>query len=72
MTYRGQVKNGVIVLDEPLTLPEGTIVKVEAAEPNADLEGLKAGLLQLAGMVKGLPSDMARNHDHYIHGTSPK
>jgi hypothetical protein len=21
------------------------------------------------GKAKGLPSDMARNHDHYIHGT---
>jgi len=28
-------------------------------------------LLKLAGTVKGLPPDMAENHDHYIHG-APK
>jgi hypothetical protein len=26
-------------------------------------------LLALAGTAEGLPSDMARNHDHYLHGT---
>ena len=26
-------------------------------------------LLQFAGTAEGLPPDMARNHDHFIHGT---
>jgi len=26
-------------------------------------------LLELAGTAEGLPHDMARNHDHYLHGT---
>ena len=26
-------------------------------------------LLEVAGTAEGLPSDMARNHDHYLHGT---
>ncbi len=26
-------------------------------------------LLDVAGTAKGLPEDMARNHDHYLHGT---
>jgi hypothetical protein len=25
-------------------------------------------LKRFAGAVRGLPSDMARNHDHYLHG----
>jgi hypothetical protein len=25
-------------------------------------------LLEFAGTAEGLPRDMARNHDHYIHG----
>lgn len=25
-------------------------------------------LLEFAGTAEGLPSDMARNHDHYLHG----
>jgi len=31
MTYRGHVKQGVIVLDHPAQLPEGTEVEVRAA-----------------------------------------
>ena len=26
-------------------------------------------LLEVAGTAEGLPRDMARNHDHYLHGT---
>ena len=26
-------------------------------------------LLDFAGTAEGLPRDMARNHDHYLHGT---
>jgi hypothetical protein len=25
-------------------------------------------LLRFAGKAKGLPSDLAANHDHYLHG----
>jgi hypothetical protein len=32
MTYRGQVKNGQITLDEPARLPEGARVNVEVVE----------------------------------------
>jgi len=32
MTYRGHVKQGVIVLDSPAQLPEGTEVEVRASE----------------------------------------
>ena len=32
MVYRGRVKNGVVVLDDPNSLPEGTQVRVEPVE----------------------------------------
>ena len=32
MTYRGKVKNGRILLDEPAQLPEGARVNVEVIE----------------------------------------
>jgi hypothetical protein len=72
MTYRGKVQNGVIVLDPPATLPDGTEVKVEeltsaGSSPGA-AETLSESLLKLAGRAKGLPSDAARNHDHYRYG----
>lgn len=28
-------------------------------------------LLEVAGTAEGLPADLARNHDHYLHG-APK
>ena len=34
MTYRGQVKNGQIVLDQGATLRDGTVVNVTAIEPS--------------------------------------
>ncbi|HVS71966.1 MAG TPA: hypothetical protein VHQ47_11985 [Phycisphaerae bacterium] len=33
MTYRGQVTKGQILLDEPIPLPDGAIVRVEITEP---------------------------------------
>ncbi|HEX4085983.1 MAG TPA: hypothetical protein VHY22_13800 [Chthoniobacteraceae bacterium] len=32
----------------------------------------KRRLMRFAGAVKGLPSDMALNHDHYLHGLPKK
>ena len=70
MTYRGQIRNGVVVLDGDPKLPEGAQVHVELVT-EADLKSLHEGLLKFAGICKDLPSDMARNHDHYAHG-APK
>jgi len=36
MTYRGHIKNGVAVLDEPVNLPDGTPVRVEVEPLDAD------------------------------------
>jgi hypothetical protein len=32
MTYRGHIRNGVAVLDTPVTLPDGTPVRVEVEQ----------------------------------------
>lgn len=79
MTFTGQIRNGVIVLDENTVLPEGARVQVEVASssdstPNGQEEqaGLGQLLLRFAGTVRGLPSDMAEQHDHYTHGCSKK
>jgi len=76
MTYRGQVKNGVIVLESGVRLREGMDVRVEPVDSNGDLPAdaqethdLREGLLSFSGLVKDGPSDLARNHDHYLHGT---
>jgi hypothetical protein len=75
MTYRGKIKNGVVVLEGPSGLPEGTEVDVspvveapekveETAEGKARLERLKPFI----GMIKDAPSDLSVNHDHYLYG----
>jgi hypothetical protein len=68
MNVFGTVKNGMVVLDEGTSLPDGTRVEVvaraESAEPPTFLD-----LLDLAGLAKDLPPDFAAQHDHYIHGT---
>ncbi|HYE32856.1 MAG TPA: hypothetical protein VEH27_15615 [Methylomirabilota bacterium] len=35
---------------------------------NLDAEPPLHRLKAFAGAITGLPSDMAKNHDHYIHG----
>ena len=74
MTLVGHIKNGRIELEEAGPLPEGARVRVqildgEAADADAPAETLASKLLKYAGRIKDAPSDLARNHDHYIHGT---
>lgn len=72
MTVRGHIKEGAVVLDKPVELPDGMNVEVDV-RPMAD--SIESGPTwaevfgDLIGSVEGLPSDMAENHDHYIHGT---
>ena len=69
MTLEGTVKNGVVVLDSPGQLPEGVRVQVIAEQKPVAGETLREFLMRFAGSCPGLPSDMAEQHDHYIHGT---
>ncbi len=73
MTLQGTVRNGMIVLDPPQQLAEGTHVDVVVREAPADAgqkkPTLAERLLKHAGTVTGLPPDLAEQHDHYIHGT---
>ena len=75
MVYRGHVRNGVVVLDDPVALPEGLEVCIEVPPPAPgqsvlDENGQTLGrkLLKHAGKAVGLPADAARNHDHYLYG----
>ena len=77
MVLTGVVKNGTVVFDPGVSLPEGTCVEMivqpkSAAQPGSAASPLGEELLKLAGIVKGLPPDMALNHDHYLHGQPKK
>jgi len=68
MTYRGYIKNGLVVFDQQVPLPEGTQVSVEPVRPRPPTT-LAERFRDVIGIVSDLPADMASNHDHYIHGT---
>lgn len=68
MTYRGHIQNGVVILDEQLSLPDGTEVRIEPVVPTPR-RTLAEQFADVIGTVPDLPADMAQQHDHYIHGT---
>ena len=74
MSFQGVVANGMIVLDNGAKLPEGARVEILVKPESAadETESSLASLLKFAGAVKDLPPDMARNHDHYLHGAPKK
>jgi len=74
MTFQGQVKNGVVVLNDSVKLPEGASVEIVLApelEKEVDLSQvptLSESLKDVIGSVDDLPSDYATNLDHYLYG----
>ena len=79
MVYRGRVENGVVVVDEPISLPDGTAVSIRAVRPKSvnngksvRKPGVGQALLRLAGKAVGLPADASRNVDHYLYGHRKK
>ena len=72
MSFEGTVQNGVVVFDNQQQLPDGTRVEIIVQEASIKQPTLRERLAKLAGTVDDLPADMARNHDHYIHGAPKK
>ncbi len=74
MVYRGIVRSGRVELDESVTLPDGTVVRVEPVEREADAvsngEADPAYGLAEEAVPTGM-ADLAAEHDHYAHG-APK
>lgn len=76
MTYKGRVKNGVIVVDPPAVLPEGTVVEIVRLDGDLVTEetgarpaehkiprNLYEALGDLVGSFEGLPDDASENVD---------
>ena len=71
MTYRGRVKNGTVVFDEPVSLPEGSPVEVIVRGAQLEEEcipTLYERLKPVIGKAEGLPPDSSVNVDHYLYG----
>ena len=71
MIYHGHIENGSVVVEGRLDLPDGTEVRIEPMNTNSETT-LGQRLLKHAGTAKGLPSDLARNHDHDLYGMPKK
>jgi hypothetical protein len=77
MEYTGKVKDGVVLMDKMVSLAEGTVVRVVPVAGRVPRRrpapgSLGATLLKFAGKAKGLPRDLALNHDHYLYGTAKR
>ena len=67
MTYKGHIKNGSVVLDEPVALPDGSEVTVDLipVPPPVPLAELLKGVI---GKATGLPPDASSQKRHYLYG----
>jgi hypothetical protein len=66
MTFRGSIKNGVVVFDGEVPLPEGTVVEIQPVEKSEKFDDPISHLGDLA-VPTGIP-DLAKNIDHYLYG----
>ncbi len=78
MSLEGHIENGVVVFDKPVSLPNGTAVRVEVLEAPVKVKGADQPghflhhYKEVIGTVTDLPADAARNHDHYLFGLPKK
>jgi len=82
MTYRGIVQDGVVVLSNGQALPDGTVVNIVPSfeqKPGSRKEDDRSIGQKLADLARqaetepcDLPDDLAKNHDHYLHGLPKK
>jgi len=70
MSITTTVEEGKIVLPPGVDWPNGTVVRIEQVEESRPT--VWDTLKKYDGIADDLPSDMAANHDHYIHGHPKK
>jgi predicted DNA-binding antitoxin AbrB/MazE fold protein len=67
MSITAVVENGSVKLPKDIPWKNGTVVRVEPVEEE-QLPPLSEMLKEFDGMADDLPTDLAENLDHYIHG----
>ncbi|HOC70250.1 MAG TPA: hypothetical protein PLL36_03525 [Candidatus Hydrogenedentes bacterium] len=74
MVYKGHVENGMVILDEPADMQEGTPVLIEVADKRAHVlrRSLAERMRNVIGKAQDLPEDAAEHHDDYLYGTRKK
>ncbi len=78
MVYHGTIKNGIVAPENAFPWPDGTKVTVDVSvhgdnkATKSQIGTLYDRLKPLIGKAEGLPSDLAENHDYYLHGRPKK
>jgi hypothetical protein len=70
MSIMTTVEAGKIVLPPGVDWPDGTVVRIEQVEEG--MPTLYETMKDFVGIADELPSDMAENHNHYLHGHTKK
>jgi hypothetical protein len=72
MTCRGHIQNGGVVLDEPVSLPDGSevecVVRVLDQPKQEEAKSFYEHMKEFAGAATSLPEDSSINIDHYLYG----
>jgi hypothetical protein len=72
MTYKGTVKNGVVVLPPNVELPEGAVVEVTTGAVVGENDPFLALIEKVAKPRPHWPNDYVVNHGHYVSGEPKK
>ncbi len=74
MSITAIVENDTIKLPPGVHLPDGTRVNIEMTEQpkTTPSRPLAERYAKFVGLADDLPEDLARNHDHYLHGAAKK
>ena len=72
MSFKGTVKNGVVVLPPGVSLADGTQVEVVATESAAGQDPFTQAVSKVAKPRPHWPKDYSRNLDHYLYGGPKK
>jgi len=70
MSITTTVEAGKIVLPPGVDWPDGTVVRIEPVED--DVPTLWESMKDFVGIGGEGPTDMAANHNHYLHGHRKK
>ena len=68
MSFNGVILEGQVVATGRIALPNGTKVRIELETEEGPRPSLAEDLREFIGAFEGLPPDLAKNHDHYLHG----
>jgi hypothetical protein len=72
VSYKGTVRNGVVVLPPEAKLPEGATVEVTPIDTAEQDPPFLQAILKLAKPRPDWPEDFPLNHSHYLKGHPKK